>query len=244
MRLSCRDEAPAWQRDAWYRTAFREARRPASFAADRAGSACVLLAITDGGGSISPGGTASAIADWRERGRRLRTLPAPGTRPAVHAAHHHAPLLLPVLILRPAGDEGADRLADILPALGEGRPAVDLAGGGLAVIFDLATDTIAAARLAADPSLRAVCDFGLVCDATGATDPIAIAGLDGAGDLPHTPAGEILATPALRAGGALRVGRARPPLPSRRLHRGRAAYGARPVRPITPGLQEEAPPLP
>jgi hypothetical protein len=115
-------------------------------------------------------------------------------RPDVHETlRTHAPLL-PVLFLRPADDEGAKRLAAIRPALGEGRIAVELAAGGLAILFDLATDTIAAARLAADPSLRTVCDFGLVCAESGAHDPPAITSLAGAGDLIGTSTGEVLAT--------------------------------------------------
>ena len=71
-----------------------------------------------------------------------------------------------------------------------------LAAAGEAILFDLATDALAAARLAADPSLRVVCDFGLVAGAGGEADAGAILALAGAGDLGGTPAGVVLASGA------------------------------------------------
>jgi hypothetical protein len=189
--------APSGHRDAWYRTAFREAAGAALFAADRLAGACVMMAVTDDGTSPSPGGTTSAEADWRARGRRLFTLPFVGSRRSVErGGAKPATSLLPVLFLRPAHADGAARLAAIRPALGEARPRIALAGGGEAILFDLATDAIAGARLAADPSLRVVCDFGLVSLHQGQVDADAVLTLAGAGDMAGTPAGVVLATEA------------------------------------------------
>jgi hypothetical protein len=196
LRLS-RPGAPSGRRDAWYRTAFREAAGAALFTADRLAGSCVMIAVTDDGSSPSPGGTASAEADWRARGRRLFTLPFIGSRRSVEAEEARPGTgLLPVLFLRPANPGGDARLAAIRPALGEARPRIALAGGGEAVLFDLAADAIAGARLAADPSLRVICDFGLVSPHPGQVDVDAVLALAGAGDMAETPAGVVLASEA------------------------------------------------
>jgi hypothetical protein len=187
---------PAGERDAWYRTAFREAAGAALFAADRIGGTCLMMAVTDKGSSGSPGGTTSAEADWRARGRRLVTLPFGGARRTGNGVGRpHRTGLLPVVFLRPAGVEGVARIAAIRPALGE-RPRVSLAGDGEAVLFDLATDAIAGARLAADPSLRVVCDFGLVSAGPGDVDAGAVLALAGAGDVAGTETATVAATEA------------------------------------------------
>jgi len=196
LRVSAAAVPTAGQRDAWYRTAFREAAGAALFAADRIGGACLMMAVTDKGGSGSPGGTTSAEADWRARGRHLVTLPFGGARHTGDGnGRPHRTGLLPVLFLRPAGAEGVARIVAIRPALGE-RPRVSLAGDGEAVLFDLATDAIAGARLAADPSLRVVCDFGLVSGGPGDVDAEAVLALPGAGDLAGTETATVAATEA------------------------------------------------
>ncbi|MBN8996863.1 MAG: hypothetical protein J0H94_16700 [Rhizobiales bacterium] len=196
LRVSSIDP-PAWQRDAWYRTAFREAAAAALLAADRTGGTCLMLAITDDGGSPGAGGTTTSEADWRARGRRLVSLPFAGARRphGTNGARRHTGLL-PVLFLRPAGPEGAARIAAIRPALGEARPRFALAGDGEAVLYDLASDAIAGARLASAPSLRVVCDFGLVCDEAGRPAEDAVLALHGAGNLAGTETGTVLATEA------------------------------------------------
>jgi hypothetical protein len=195
LRLSAA-AVPTGQRDAWYRTAFREAAGAALFAADQLGGTCLMMAVTDEGSSRSAGGTTSAEADWRARGRHLVTLPFGGARHTDNGdGRPRRTGLLPVVFLRPASIEGAGRIAAIRPALGE-RPRVSLAGDGEAVLFDLATDAIAGARLAADPSLRVVCDFGLVSAGSGDVDTDAVLALPGAGDIPGTDTGTIVATEA------------------------------------------------
>jgi hypothetical protein len=195
LRLSAAS-VPTGQRDAWYRTAFREAAGAALFAADRLGGSCLMMAVTDEGSSRSAGGTTSAAADWRARGRHLVTLPFGGERHTGSGdGRPRRTGLLPVVFLRPAGSEGAERIAAIRPALGE-RPRVLLAGDGEAVLFDLATDAIAGARLAADPSLRVVCDFGLVSAGPDAVDADAVLALPGAGDVTGTETATVVATEA------------------------------------------------
>lgn len=194
LRLSAIDP-PAWQRDAWYRTAFREAAGAALIAADRAGGTCIMIAVTDDGGSPGAGGTTSSEADWRARGRRLLTLPFTGARrPKKATGSRQRTGMLPVVFLRPAGAEGVERIAAIRAAFGETRPRFALAGDGEAVIFDLASDAIAGARLASAPTLRVVCDYGLVCDEEGEPDADAVLALHGAGNLAGTEAGTVLAT--------------------------------------------------
>lgn len=193
LRLST-PAAPPGARDAWYRTAFREAAGAALFAADHGGGTALMLAVTDEGGSPSAGGTTSAAADWRARGRRLVTLPFIGSRRSMAEGEAGPTGLLPVLFLRPAVLAGIERIAAILPAIGETRPRIALGGGGLAIVFDLASDAIAGGRLASDSSLRAVCDFGLVAPHAGQVDGDAVLALAGAGDMAGTPAGTVLAT--------------------------------------------------
>lgn len=188
---------PRGEHDAWYRTAFREAAAGALFAADRAGGVALMLAVTDDGGSPSAGGTTSAESDWRARGRRLLTLPFAGSRHTDRRGEpRRRPQLLPVVFLRPASPDGVTRIARTRAALGEARQRVALAGDGEAILFDLASDAIAAARLASDGSLRVVCDFGLVTDDGGRLDEDAVLALPGAGDLAGTSTAEVVATEA------------------------------------------------